>query len=163
MNCNNGERSKLVYLRRDHCERDLSEVLVQGNQPKLRSEIHEVEVERPTKLTLMEHIIFTHVSDLLSTQDDFAEDGPPTEHQVSQILQTVNKWTVVSLAREIMKMLKYNMIYLSCEIYDTCLYLGTMNRIKDALVAHKHLNSYGLTARLVEYCYHECLNNKSSG
>lgn len=170
-----GTRSRKVFLTKEHCSRDawFHSTAVNQMDPHPLDEVYlessfkfeAVQVQRPSKLHLIEHLAYTTVQAAIKelreqTEATGDEDGAPTPEHVEMAIGKFDKQDFCHLVRRALIQLSYRNVYLTNELVDIFLYVKGMDKIKDIIIQHRELPSDGLYTRLLDYCYDRIMEQK---
>ena len=156
-------RSPKVFPTREQCSKDAERHFLQmkseeyPDQPmeyeyESHYEFQEVEAQRCTKLEVIEHLMRCFLWSALIGMEIDMSGGPPTLTQVEECIEKFDKPLFANIVKKILLQLRYKNAYLASELVDLFLYLKGMDKVRDAIVAHKTMSS-SLFTRLLDHCY----------
>lgn len=157
-----GERSARVFLSRDHCDKEARMHFFEVNEYRGHPDDYDhadayeylpVQVERPSKLELIEHLAYATLVHALRTKYNRAFDGPPAEKDLNDVIERFDNVTFRVLVRKVMMKLSYKNLYLSGELVNMFLYFQGIEKVKNCLLKHQVSCSGKLFTRLLDHCF----------
>ena len=157
-----GERCPRICLTQRDCYEDSRNhfrALVCPPPPQMSNfeDLYEylpVQMIRPSKLELIEHIAYRLVEKNLREVFDHREDeGPPSEGDVQISCMGVDNTMLVSLTKKLLQQLKYRQVYLASELVQIFLYVQGLERVKNNFVKYIQPGGGMLYTRLIDHCF----------
>lgn len=160
----NGQRSSKLFLTRQECSKDADFHYSEMNREHFQGqpmeydyeskyEFDSVEVPRPGKLEIIEHLAYAMVSQRLKLKDIEVEKSPPSERDVLEAIEHFDLVAFKVLSRKVMAILSCKNLYLSGELVGVFMYTGGMSKVHQCLVKHLESSSGKLYTRLLDQCF----------
>ena len=156
-----GERSSKICLNQSECEED-SRRHYQGlaHQPQEVTNYQDlyvyepVQVQRPTKLEVIEHIAYRMIVQDLDNAGIAGDDSdPPQSTDVCKSALGLDLSLFFALTKKVLMQLKYKQVYMTNELIQVFLYVQGLERVKDVLISHLQPGHGKLYTRLLDHCF----------
>ena len=156
-----GERSSKICLNQRECEEDSRRHFqCLDNQPQEVSNYQElydyepVQVQRPTKLEVIEHIAYRMIVQELENAGVAVDDSePPHDADVHSAALNLDLSQFFVFTKKVLLHLKYKQIYMTNELIQVFLYVQGLERVKAALISHMQPGQGKLYTRLLDQCF----------
>ena len=162
----NGERSTKIFLTEHQCSKDAESHHGQADKELFSGEpmdddfdyktyyvIEPVQLQRPTKLELIEHVVYCLVKENLKKDNLDTETESPNPADVDKAWKDVSVSLLCALVRRVLTQLKYKNVYLANELVQVFLYVRGVERVKDLFVNHLYPGFGHLYPRLIDSCF----------
>ena len=154
-----GERSSKIFPSEQCCLEDARQHFREQNPKPLGCHFETlydftpVQVQRPSKLELIEHVAYCMTLQNLEHMNANADDGPPEANDVDRAIAHLENSMLVAFARKLMAQLKYKQVYLASELVQVFLYVQGLERLKNVIVKHQQPGCGKLYTRLLDHCF----------
>lgn len=163
-----GTRSNSVFLTREECDRnakayieDLPAELKEGEHDTEYS-IHTTEVPRPSKVEVIEHIMYNEILRKTGFSAFDLALQPPSVEVITQAVNDVSKSEIVQITSKVAAMIGHKKLYFLSEMYDVFVYVGGIDKVKEAVFKHHSSPSGKLFARLLDSCYNNAVKPETA-
>lgn len=160
----NGQRSSKIFLTRQECSIDATHHYFEMNRDHFQGQPMEydhesaynfdsVEIPRPGKLEVIEHLAYAMVTQSLKAKGIEVEKSPPSEKDVLQAIEHFDLVFFKVLARKVLTKLSYKNLYLTGDFVGIFMYTVGLSKAHQCLVKHSQSCSGKLYTRLLDHCF----------
>jgi hypothetical protein len=111
-----------------------------------------VNVPRPSKLRVVEYVVFRMLQ-VMVEQQDRPHSECPTEEELDVLSAKLKKTVIVQMVKDILAMLKFRSLHFVDELCDLFFYVGGLKRVYKPLTEGLIYPSDELYLRLLHTCY----------
>ena len=154
-----GERSTKIFPSEQCCLEDARQHFRQQNPKPLGCafetlyDFTPMQVQRPSKLELIEHVAYCMILQNLESMCANVDDGPPCAEDVDMAIAHLDKAMLSAFAKKLMLQLKYRQVYLASELVQVFLYVQGLEKLKNVIVKHHQPGCGQLYTRLLDHCF----------
>ena len=159
-----GERSRMIFLTQTACVHDARQhyervIKERPGGEDMECEIDSlydcmpVQVRRPSKLQLIEHIAYILLIKGLENDGVCVDDNPPDGPQLRKAMFFFDYSVLTAIVKRLLLRLKYKQIYLTGELVQLFRYVNGMERVENTLCKHETPGCGQLYPRLLNHCF----------
>ena len=159
-----GERSQMIFLTQTACVHDARQhyervIKERPGDEDMECEIDSlydcmpVQVRRPSKLELIEHIAYILLIKTLENDGVCVDDNPPDGPELRRARHFFDYSALTAITKRLLLRLKYKQIYLTSELVQLFLYVNGMERVENTLCKHETPGRGRLYPRLLNHCF----------
>ena len=154
-----GERSSKIFPSEQCCLEDARQHFREQNPKPLGCNFETlydftpVQVQRPSKLELIEHVAYCMTLQNLENMNANVDDGPPRAEDVDRAITHLDNSMLFAFAKKLLVQLKYRQVYLASELVQVFLYVQGLEKLKNVIVKHQQPGCGKLYTRLLDHCF----------